>query len=404
MPAFGGVVSGLMPKERIWSLAYSCLCLRFCNELSYRQAAELINTALHRPAGTLLKARTLADFIERVGGQIQTYLEDVTEKVLEENGYEPAADDEDGEQQGCNATDAPAPATAAQKAWDDEVAKKADEINSRREPREQIKDFGRFQRMESPKEKSCYISIDDVGVKHQKETRKDGGTKNGKYVNNTVVHIQSNGKNYCLTTSSGMEAAFRMLMAFLFSNNLLCGCSLVFLADGAQDIRAYIRKYFSNYPYTLILDWYHLKKKCRELVSSSLKGTVAEKKEYGKILLRMLWVGNVAEAIAYLREFEPSQLKSSYWFEVLVNYLVKKEPQIVCYALRHEFGLRISSNRAEKANDILVAQRQKHNGMSWSFKGSGSLASIAMIMLNNDTERWLLTHSLSFSTPEKAAA
>jgi hypothetical protein len=88
----------------------------------------------------------------------------------------------------------------------------------------------------------------------------------------------------------------------------------------------------------------------------------------------------------------------------LTGYLERKESQIVCYALRHGLGLRVSSNRVEKANDLLVAQRQKHNGMSWSFDGSGSLASITMIMQNKETDQWLRTNSLSFSMPKKAAA
>jgi hypothetical protein len=39
---------------------------------------------------------------------------------------------------------------------------------------------------------------------------------------------------------------------------------------------------------------------------------------------------------------------------------------IPVYAVRRQLGLRNSSNRGEKANDLLVAARQKHNGMSWS--------------------------------------
>jgi hypothetical protein len=37
--------------------------------------------------------------------------------------------------------------------------------------------------------------------------------------------------------------------------------------------------------------------------------------------------------------------------------------------------------------------------MSWSFEGSYSLASITMVMQNDDMEQWLRTSSLSFSMP-----
>ena len=136
----------------------------------------------------------------------------------------------------------------------------------------------------------------------------------------------------------------------------------------------------------------------------SLKGTKEQKKDYIKNILRMLWVGNVQEAIFYLNGLDISQIKSNDWLKELIGYLGRKQPQIICYALRFELGLRISSNRVEKANDLLVAQRQKHGGMSWSFEGSHSLASIAMVMQNKEMEQWLRTGSISCSMPASVAA
>ena len=52
-------------------------------------------------------------------------------------------------------------------------------------------------------------------------------------------------------------------------------------------------------------------------------------------------------------------------------------------------GLRNSSNRVEKANDLVVAQRQKHNGMSWSTSGNGALAQITALIINNELCSWL---------------
>ena len=62
---------------------------------------------------------------------------------------------------------------------------------------------------------------------------------------------------------------------------------------------------------------------------------------------------------------------------------------------RHELGLRISSNPVEKANDIVVAQRQKHNGMSWSETGSGALAQISALFHNDGLALWLDENRLS---------
>jgi hypothetical protein len=250
MPAFENMVSTLGPKERVWSLAYSRLCLDFCKELSYRRAADLMNTVLRRPEEDSLKVSTLVGFTKRVGGDIQDYLQAVSEAVLTDHHFEQeTAWTED--EPSIHDVIAQPESTPEQKLWEDEIAKKVEEINAQREPREQITCLSgrqgnseRLLRMESPQDKCCYISIDDIGVKHQKETRKDGDEKNVKYVQNTVIQIQSGGASYYLTASS-MDNAFQMLVAFLQLNNLMLGYLFVFFADGAKNIKSYIEKYFS---------------------------------------------------------------------------------------------------------------------------------------------------------------
>ena len=58
--------------------------------------------------------------------------------------------------------------------------------------------------------------------------------------------------------------------------------------------------------------------------------------------------------------------------------------------------LRISSNRVEKANDLVVAMRQKHNGMAWSEKGSSALAVITASMINGEIEEWITKQKISY--------
>ena len=77
----------------------------------------------------------------------------------------------------------------------------------------------------------------------------------------------------------------------------------------------------------------------------------------------------------------------------------KHRAHIPCYALRHLLGLRNSSNRVEKANDLVVAQRQKHNGMSWSITGSIALAQIKALFLNHEMSRWLHSRTLPLFLP-----
>ena len=106
-------------------------------------------------------------------------------------------------------------------------------------------------------------------------------------------------------------------------------------------------------------------------------------------LLRILWVGNVDEAIAYLQNLDESTLRPINRIDDLCQYIEKHREHIPPYALRAELGLRNSSNRVEKANDLCVAQRQKHNGMSWSTSGSSALAQISALILNNQLLSWL---------------
>ncbi len=69
---------------------------------------------------------------------------------------------------------------------------------------------------------------------------------------------------------------------------------------------------------------------------------------------------------------------------------------IPVYAVRRELGLRHSSNRGEKANDLLVAARQKHNGMSWSKSGSVALASVTALKKNKTYKKWFQERKLEF--------
>ena len=47
-------------------------------------------------------------------------------------------------------------------------------------------------------------------------------------------------------------------------------------------------------------------------------------------------------------------------------------------------------------NDLLVSKRQKHNGMSWSKKGSVALALITAIERNKESGKWFEKKELEF--------
>ncbi len=131
----------------------------------------------------------------------------------------------------------------------------------------------------------------------------------------------------------------------------------------------------------------------------AVKGKDARNKTLEK-LLRILWVGDVKGAISYLEGLPSSMIKNPKWLEEQISYLKRKENSIACYAARAGLGLRNSSNPVEKANDILVAQRQKHNGMSWSKDGSSALAAIEMVYQNGYEDTWFRHGRISFEMPK----
>ena len=47
-------------------------------------------------------------------------------------------------------------------------------------------------------------------------------------------------------------------------------------------------------------------------------------------------------------------------------------------------------------NHLVVAERQKHNGMSWSKKGSMHLAAITVIKRNSESKKWFEEKELDF--------
>ena len=113
-------------------------------------------------------------------------------------------------------------------------------------------------------------------------------------------------------------------------------------------------------------------------------------------LLPLLWYGLVDKAIDYLSEIDRGSIKSKEELEKLIDYFDRNKPYIPCYAVRKHLGLRNSSNRGEKMNDLIVSDRQKHNGMSWSKPGSVALASVTALVRNNEYKRWFEEGNIEF--------
>ena len=363
--------------------------LRLTSVTSYRESQRLLCDFWHRKEADAPRLRTMADLVKRIGQQLCSHAQGFAAETLSHNGFSEATglplSDSQLSASIKQASRAAIEGTVMLEAW-----KRADAALRPGAPCP-IPSKGD---MEVP-EMSCYVSVDDVGVKHQKEHRKGAAAKSGKYVENTVAKVQADGKEYLLT-GIGMEQTFRLLLAFLLHNHLLEERHLIFFTDGARNIRNNIEGMFGFHPFRIILDWYHLKKKCQEHLSMAMRGSKVRNDTLER-LLPLLWCGNVEAARSYLQGLERSLVKNAQWIEKLDAYLCKNQPFIPCYAVRRELGLRNSSSPVEKANDLLVAQRQKHNGMSWSKDGSGALAAIRMMFLNGEERAWIARHTLSFA-------
>ena len=358
------------------------LALGFATETSTRKASKLLNRIRLEKKG--VSPTTYRNIIEREGKSMQGQLEAKCEEALLRNGFDengnlldPAAFAPDP--QGHIMQAAIEDAAISLNIWEYEAS--GYELPSG----------------------SVNISMDNVGVKRQTEMRpKEANKEQPKRVDNTVIHIQSGKKSYILNASS-LAACIKLLIGFLLSNGLLKK-QIVIFADGARDIHNAVHKMLGFLNYKIILDWHHLTKKFKEQLSMALKGSKI-RNEFLGVLLPCLWYGNVDGAIRLLQNIDQNKVKNHEYIQTLIDYLGRVRSYIPCYALRKKLGLRNSSNLGEKANDLVVSKRQKHNGMSWSNDGSLAFASVACASLNSEIGYWVHDSKISFllRKPDKAA-
>jgi len=159
--------------------------------------------------------------------------------------------------------------------------------------------------------------------------------------------------------------------------------NLVAITDGARTIRHRLLTIF-GVAVTIILDWYHLSKKLRELMSMIAVNKL-EKAKHLKFLLSQLWQGNTAMALEYLKQ-QVNAKNLDKWHE-LISYLEKHQLEIINYDRRSRAGKTIGSGRVERGVDLTVGRRQKNKGMSWSRLGSRALSLLKVVELNGQWQQ-----------------
>jgi mRNA-degrading endonuclease YafQ of YafQ-DinJ toxin-antitoxin module len=188
-------------------------------------------------------------------------------------------------------------------------------------------------------------------------------------------------------TSTGyryLSGDIGMVLRQLFLLLTLCGgprAKITLLGDGARWIINFFQDRLASWSLaTLIWDWYHCCKKCYDLTSMICRGQKA-KQELVNQLLKHLWRGQVQETLDILEEYRP-QTKNVEKLDMLINYIKARRAHIPNY---HEHRLQrhyIGSAHVEKGNDLLVARRQKNQGMHWRMKTSDALTALQTLLLN----------------------
>jgi hypothetical protein len=345
--------------------------LKLATFASTRISTGLLNRIRHEEKGTIVT--TYRNFVESEGAKIQEHIENKCYDVLqnsdftENNGvYEPSREFEPDESKHILQPIIER-ASIATGVWNYNACDyELDAVN---------------------------VSIDDVGVKRQTEMRpKDESKEQPKRVQTTVAHIQHDMKSYILSSDS-VGACLRLVLGLLIFNGLLRK-QIVIFADGAKSINSAILKMLPFLNFKIILDWYHLEKKFYEQMGMALKGAKIKNEFLKDKLLPCLWFGNVDGAIKVLQNIDTKIVRNINVITYLIGYLERVREYIPCYAMRKKLGLRNSSGIGEKCNDITVAKRQKHNGMSWSPSGSIAFGAVAATTYNGQIENWIHNHHI----------
>lgn len=160
---------------------------------------------------------------------------------------------------------------------------------------------------------------------------------------------------------------------------------LTVIADGARTIRTFSAAALADLVSVteLILDWYHLRKKCHQLLSMVCHGHQAREKVEDQ-LYPLLWQGDVDAAGQLLETLRP-QARNLEKLDELLGYLDKHRTEIPNYDQRRANCQFNGAGMVEKENDLLVARRQKHRGMQWIAQGADFICALRTLWFNG---RW----------------
>ena len=286
--------------------------------------------------------------------------------------------------------------------------------------------------LETDTKQIVYVMIDAVYVKQQAEKHIMDSTKKQKRSlkdeeNQRVTHWNikiewDESKSYVINDED-LDIALKQLLAFFLVNGLISRY-IVFFTDGESKIFTAIDTYFSYWEHSVYLDYPHVQKKCYDLLSKAIisrrvadprgekefyvKGPKAgqvKKQEmtslsvlYTRRVTSILWAGNTAEAVNYLKNIDPEYIGNMASLDKLIGYLdsENKGTYITCYALRRKCGLRNSSNGVESVSNQLVSDDHKEGSKTYRAKGSHASSALKTLEINNEWNQWFYEEEFTF--------
>lgn len=234
------------------------------------------------------------------------------------------------------------------------------------------------------------------GTQNDIQTRSDGkkNYKKRKFLYHSVATVITKKGTYSLTAAK-LAQLWPLLIALLLANTLLKK-KWVFILDGHTILYDFLIDRLQWRPYTMILDWYHLRKKIHTQAFKALKKNEQRDKWMLK-LEQFAWYGLTKQAQQFIDQTPQGIIKNPDELERLQKYFERNQDRIHNYAMRKKLGLVCSSNRVEKQNDLIVAARQKRNGMSWTRKGSDALATLSVLKQNGLIDTWIHKNEISWN-------
>lgn len=414
-----GTAGKMIPsRERLWEPQFKETVLTMSADTSYAKTIRFTNTLLAREHDSLI-TRTLIDLAWREGHKAGECYKEKRNTILSQYGFNAETGQlEDSSRLPDNVIN-PNPDHS-----EEDLAEYAAKIGQLIETYNSDHEVGIsmtvpeiISALEYVPDDAVVICIDEVGVKHQKEYRKEENRKkaqaklspeevkleNAENVETAVAYIRCAEGIYRIAEKT-ITLALLTALAFLLSNGLLADRRLLFFTDGARNLKRAIESIYSFRPFTINLDWIHVKKYCYQLLTMALYGGKENHDRNEKIrsgFFNYIWVGDIEGSKKYLDSIDNSYIKNPKKIQAVKDYLDRKsgnsdQQYFYCYAMRKELGLINSSNQGEKSNDILIAQRQKHNGMSWVVDGSSALGHIKQISINEESDYFYRTGKIMF--------